>query len=216
MDANLLHDIIFYVMYASLVIALVIMIERALYFAWTQRQARRLQQALTAQVRRASDLPDALTQRSSLPWSVIQPVLEQKHDSTDRSALDDMMESQFLLSKGQMGRGLWLLETIVTAAPLLGLLGTVMGIIETFKALAASGVSEPSLVSAGMGTALYATGLGIAIALLCLVGNNYLQSRMERINELLKVLLIRAAAPASRPQGEEDGNWAERGAQRYA
>lgn len=216
MDANLLHDIIFYVMYASLVIALVIMIERALYFAWTQRQARRLQQALTAQVRHASDLPDALTQRSSLPWSVIQPVLEQKHDSTDRSALDDMMESQFLLSKGQMGRGLWLLETIVTAAPLLGLLGTVMGIIETFKALAASGVSEPSLVSAGMGTALYATGLGIAIALLCLVGNNYLQSRMERINELLKVLLIRAAAPASRPQGEEDGNWAERGAQRYA
>ncbi len=216
MDANLLHDIIFYVMYASLVIALVIMIERALYFAWTQRQARRLEQVLTAQVHRASDLPDALTQRSSLPWSVIQPVLEQKHDSTDRSALDDMMESQFLLSKGQMGRGLWLLETIVTAAPLLGLLGTVMGIIETFKALAASGVSEPSLVSAGMGTALYATGLGIAIALLCLVGNNYLQSRMERINELLKVLLIRAAAPASRPQGEEDGNWAERGAQRYA
>lgn len=216
MDANLLHDIIFYVMYASLVIALVIMIERALYFAWTQRQARRLEQALTSQVRRASDLPDALTQRSSLPWSVIQPVLEQKHDTTDRSALDDMMESQFLLSKGQMGRGLWLLETIVTAAPLLGLLGTVMGIIETFKALAASGVSEPSLVSAGMGTALYATGLGIAIALLCLVGNNYLQSRMERINELLKVLLIRAAAPASRPQGEEDGNWAERGAQRYA
>ena len=216
MDANLLHDIIFYVMYASLVIALVIMIERALYFAWTQRQARRLEQALTAQVHRASDLPDTLTQRSSLPWSVIQPVLEQKHDTTDRSALDDMMESQFLLSKGQMGRGLWLLETIVTAAPLLGLLGTVMGIIETFKALAASGVSEPSLVSAGMGTALYATGLGIAIALLCLVGNNYLQSRMERINELLKVLLIRAAAPASRPQGEEDGNWAERGAQRYA
>ncbi len=216
MDANLLHDIIFYVMYASLVIALVIMIERALYFAWTQRQARRLQQALTSQVRRASDLPDTLTQRSSLPWSVIQPVLEQKHDTTDRRALDDMIESQFLLSKGQMGRGLWLLETIVTAAPLLGLLGTVMGIIETFKALAASGVSEPSLVSAGMGTALYATGLGIAIALLCLVGNNYLQSRMERINELLKVLLIRAAAPASRPQGEEDGNWAERGAQRYA
>ncbi|WP_249823261.1 MotA/TolQ/ExbB proton channel family protein, partial [Escherichia coli] len=68
----------------------------------------------------------------------------------------------------------------------------------TLKALAASGVSEPSLVSAGMGTALYATGLGIAIALLCLVANNFLQSRMERINELLKVLLIRAGQPASR------------------
>ncbi len=200
MNANLLHDIIFYVMYAALAIALVIIIERALYFAYTQRQARRLEQALTLDVHRTADLPDELTQRSSLPLAVISPVLEQKHCAGDREAIGDLIDAQYLLSKPLMARGLWLLETIVTAAPLLGLLGTVMGIIETFKALAASGVSEPSLVSAGMGTALYATGLGIAIALLCLVGNNYLQSRMERINELLKVLLIRAGAPGSRPE----------------
>jgi len=200
MNANLLHDIIFYVMYAALAIALVIIIERALYFAYTQRQARRLEQALTLDVHRTADLPDELTQRNSLPLAVISPVLEQKHRAGDREAIGDLIDAQYLLSKPLMRRGLWLLETIVTAAPLLGLLGTVMGIIETFKALAASGVSEPSLVSAGMGTALYATGLGIAIALLCLVGNNYLQSRMERINGLLKVLLIRAGAPGSRPE----------------
>jgi len=216
MDANLLHDIIFYVMYASLAIALVIMTERALYFAYTQRQARKLERALTPQVRHAADLPHSLTQRNSLPLAVILPVLEQKRYAGDREALGDTIDAQYLLSKPMMGRGLWLLETIVTAAPLLGLLGTVMGIIETFKALAASGVSEPSLVSAGMGTALYATGLGIAIALLCLVGNNYLQSRMERINELLKVLLIRAGTPGSRPDSEADGQWLENGAQRYA
>ncbi|CAI1856505.1 MotA/TolQ/ExbB proton channel family protein [Serratia liquefaciens] len=200
MNANLLHDIIFYVMYAALAIALVIIIERALYFTYTQRQASRLEQALTLDVHRTADLPDELTQRNSLPLAVISPVLEQKHRAGDREAIGDLIDAQYLLSKPLMARGLWLLETIVTAAPLLGLLGTVMGIIETFKALAASGVSEPSLVSAGMGTALYATGLGIAIALLCLVGNNYLQSRMERINELLKVLLIRAGAPGSRPE----------------
>ncbi len=207
MNANLLHDIIFYVMYAALAIALVIIIERALYFAYTQRQACRLEQALTLDVHRTADLPDELTQRNSLPLAVISPVLEQKHRAGDREAIGDLIDAQYLLSKPLMARGLWLLETIVTAAPLLGLLGTVMGIIETFKALAASGVSEPSLVSAGMGTALYATGLGIAIALLCLVGNNYLQSRMERINELLKVLLIRAGAPGSRP---ENGNREQR------
>ncbi|HGM7029006.1 TPA: MotA/TolQ/ExbB proton channel family protein [Serratia liquefaciens] len=207
MNANLLHDIIFYVMYAALAIALVIIIERALYFAYTQRQARRLEQALTLDVHRTADLPDEFTQRNSLPLAVISPVLEQKHRAGDREAIGDLIDAQYLLSKPLMARGLWLLETIVTAAPLLGLLGTVMGIIETFKALAASGVSEPSLVSAGMGTALYATGLGIAIALLCLVGNNYLQSRMERINELLKVLLIRAGAPGSRP---ENGNREQR------
>ncbi|HFK7187360.1 MotA/TolQ/ExbB proton channel family protein [Serratia odorifera] len=216
MNANLLHDIIFYVMYAALVIALVIIIERALYFAYTQRQARRLEQALTPQVRRADDLPQALIQRNSLPLAVILPVLEQKHQADDRETLGDVIDAQYLLSKPPMSRGLWLLETIVTAAPLLGLLGTVMGIIETFKALAASGVSEPSLVSAGMGTALYATGLGIAIALLCLVGNNYLQSRMERINELLKVLLIRAGTPASRPEHDQADRWVDSGEQRYA
>ncbi|EMH4930796.1 MotA/TolQ/ExbB proton channel family protein [Serratia marcescens] len=188
MDANLLHDIIFYVMYAALAIALVIIIERTLYFAYTQRQARRLEQALTPEVRRAGD----------------------------RETIGDLIDAQYLLSKPPMARGLWLLETVVTAAPLLGLLGTVMGIIETFKALAASGVSEPSLVSAGMGTALYATGLGIAIALLCLVANNFLQSRMERINELLKVLLIRAGQPASRPESGSGEQWVDSGAPRYA
>ena len=87
--------------------------------------------------------------------------------------------------------------------------------MDTFKALSASGVSDASMVSAGMGTALYATGLGIAIALLCLVGNNYLQSSLERINELLKVLLIRAGSPVNRP--EQGGNrWEGREAQRYA
>lgn len=166
MDANLLHDIIFYVMYAALAIALVIIIERTLYFAYTQRRARWLEQALTPDVRRAADLPDELTQRNSLPMAVIAPVLAQKHRAGDREAIGDLIDAQYLLSKPPMARGLWLLETVVTAAPLLGLLGTVMGIIETFKALAASGVSSRA-VSAGMGTALYATGLGIAIALLC-------------------------------------------------
>ncbi|CAI1097608.1 Biopolymer transport protein exbB [Serratia quinivorans] len=216
MNANLMHDIIFYVMYAALAIALVIIIERALYFAYTQRQACKLEQALTLDVRRTADLPDELTQRNSLPLAVISPVLEQKHRAGDREAIGDLIDAQYLLSKPLMARGLWLLETIVTAAPLLGLLGTVMGIIETFKALAASGVSEPSLVSAGMGTALYATGLGIAIALLCLVGNNYLQSRMERINELLKVLLIRAGAPTSRPENGNREQWVDSEAPRYA
>lgn len=216
MNANLLHDIIFYVMYAALAIALVIIIERALYFAYTQRQARRLEQALTLDVHRTADLPDEFTQRNSLPLAVISPVLEQKHRAGDREAIGDLIDAQYLLSKPLMARGLWLLETIVTAAPLLGLLGTVMGIIETFKALAASGVSEPSLVSAGMGTALYATGLGIAIALLCLVGNNYLQSRMERINELLKVLLIRAGAPGSRPENGSREQRVDNEVPRYA
>lgn len=195
MNATLMHDVIFYVMYFSLAAALVIIIERAIWFAWTRRQASRLAAILTPETHA---LPESATRRSSVPLRAVQPVLARKAQAS-AEALSDEVDAQYLLSKSAMTRGLWLLETVVTAAPLLGLLGTVMGIIDTFKALAASGVSDASQVSAGMGTALYATGLGIAIALVCLVSNNFLQNRMERINELLKVLLLRAATPVQRP-----------------
>ena len=120
MDANLLHDIIFSVMYAALAIALVIIIERTLYFAYTQRQARRLEQALTPDVRRAADLPDELTQRNSLPMAVIAPVLAQKHRAGDREAIGDLIDAQYLLSKPPMARGLWLLVRIAAARLLPG------------------------------------------------------------------------------------------------
>ena len=189
MNANLLHDLIFYVMYASIVIALVIIIERALYFTYTRRQAQQLAEALSS-----TATPDVGGCRKSLALTIARPILTQRAQGADRDTLNDVMEAQYLLSKPCMTRSLWILETIVTAAPLLGLLGTIMGIIDTFKALATSGVSDPGQVSASMGTALYATGLGIAIALLCLVGNNFLQSRMERISELLKVVMIKAGS----------------------
>ncbi|WLS77541.1 MotA/TolQ/ExbB proton channel family protein [Erwinia pyri] len=195
MNATLMHDIIFWVMYAALVIAVVIMIERTLYYGWTHRHARQLQQALGDNITQINQLPDNLRSRPSLALRMITPVMDQA-TARDREALSDLTEQQYLNCKPSLNRGIWLLETIVTAAPLLGLLGTVMGIIDTFKALAASGVSDPGQVSAGMGTALNATALGIAIALLCLLGNNFLQSRMEAIQEQFKVLLIRATLGA--------------------
>jgi biopolymer transport protein ExbB len=212
MNATLVHDLIFYVMYAALAIAVVIIIERTIWFAWTQRQAKLLEKQITTDTMTLNELPEALRRQTSLPVKMIEPVLEKKN-GVSSEAMNDIMDAQYLLSKPAMTRGLWLLETVVTAAPLLGLLGTVMGIIDTFKALAASGVSDASQVSAGMGTALFATGLGIAIALVCLVSNNFLQNRMERINELLKVLLLRAATPTL---ASSEGHWKEKGVQRYA
>ena len=85
---------------------------------------------------------------------------------------------------------LWILDTIVTAAPLLGLLGTIFGIMETFNALAAGGVSDPTAVSRGIGTALIATAVGIATALLGLLGNNVLNRRAQVMTEDFKALLL--------------------------
>jgi biopolymer transport protein ExbB len=85
---------------------------------------------------------------------------------------------------------LWILDTTVTAAPLLGLLGTILGIVDTFMALAQSGMSDPQAVSSGIGTALYATALGISVALVGLVFFNFLTDTIERISEHLKRIIL--------------------------
>ncbi|AIS12951.1 biopolymer transporter ExbB [Pseudomonas chlororaphis subsp. aurantiaca] len=196
MDMNLLHDITFYVMYAAMAIAIFIVIERGLYFAYVRRQARSLMAALGSHVHSQHDLPHDATRRDSLPLGMVLPVLAQKAAHGSRKDLDDVIESQYLATRAPLARSLWIIETITTAAPLLGLLGTILGIIDTFKALASAGVSDPGQISGGIGTALFATGLGIAIALFCVVFHNFLQDSLERINDQLKMLLIRAATGA--------------------
>lgn len=196
MDMNVLHDITFYVMYAAMAIAIFIAIERGLYFAYVRRQARALTEVLGANVHSERDLPESLTRRDSLPLSMVLPVLAQKASHGSRKDLDDVIEIQYLTTRAPLARSLWIIETITTAAPLLGLLGTILGIIDTFKALASAGVSDPGQISGGIGTALFATGLGIAIALFCVVFHNFFQDSLERINDQLKILLIRAATGA--------------------
>ncbi len=91
-----------------------------------------------------------------------------------------------------MSRGLWVLETVVTAAPLLGLLGTITGMMNAFKLIGAKGLVDPSGVTGGVAEALIATALGLFIALVCLFAFNFfsrLQSQaldeMERLGTRL-------------------------------
>ncbi|HYW93278.1 MAG TPA: MotA/TolQ/ExbB proton channel family protein [Gammaproteobacteria bacterium] len=91
-----------------------------------------------------------------------------------------------------LGRGLWILETIVTAAPLMGLLGTITGMMDAFHLIGSKGLVAPKGVSSGVAEALIATALGLAIALVALFGYNFfsrLQARtldeMERIGTRL-------------------------------
>jgi biopolymer transport protein ExbB len=91
-----------------------------------------------------------------------------------------------------LNRGLWLLETIVTAAPLMGLLGTITGMMAAFNVIGSSGLVAPHEVTAGVAQALIATALGLFIALIALFGFNFfsrMQShaldRMERLGSRL-------------------------------
>lgn len=95
-------------------------------------------------------------------------------------------ESQ-VIEKG-LNRGLWVLETIVTAAPLLGLVGTIVGMMDSFKMIGGSGIVNPTGITGGVAQALIATTLGLIIALIALFAFNFfshMQSRtvdeMERL-----------------------------------
>ena len=211
MNMNLLHDITFYVMYGAAALAAFVVVERCIFFSYSLRKARQLLPAINARVRSVDDLPKALTERDSLPLQLVSQIYDGRRHLHSHQELEDLAQAIYISMRGRLSHSLWILEAVVAGAPLLGLLGTIMGIIDTFKALAEAGVSDPGEVSRGIGTALYATALGIAIALVGMVFNSHLQDRLELINDHLKMLLLRAglgtqyvtsSAPAAATAGQ--------------
>jgi biopolymer transport protein ExbB len=79
----------------------------------------------------------------------------------------------------RMRRFMNVLDTMITVAPLLGILGTVTGIIQSFNVLGTSGIEHPEIVTAGIAQALITTAAGLAIAILTVFPYNYFNSLAE-------------------------------------
>jgi biopolymer transport protein ExbB len=87
-----------------------------------------------------------------------------------------------------LGRWLWVLETIVTAAPLLGLLGTIIGMIRAFNLFGRQGLVDPAGVTGGVAEALIATAVGLFVALLALFAFNFFSRRQAQFMDELERL----------------------------
>lgn len=85
-----------------------------------------------------------------------------------------------------MSKGFWVLETIVTAAPLLGLLGTIVGMMHSFQLFGGSGLVDPGGVTGGVAQSLVATAIGLVVALFSLFAFNYFSRRLERLMDELE------------------------------
>ena len=86
----------------------------------------------------------------------------------------------------RMQRFMSVLDTMITVAPLLGIFGTVLGIISSFEILGSVGIDHPQEVTAGIAQALITTAAGLGIAILSVFPYNYFNSRVENAALLIE------------------------------
>jgi len=191
MSLELLHDVTFGLLFFSLFVAVAVVIERSL-FMWSAEHYAHLEDLINTPPPGTGKVSGGARHTISVAITEFHHLLfNAKHEQQREAAT----MSAFTQVRSALTARLWLLDTVVTAAPLLGLLGTILGIISTFVTLATSGVSDSERVAAGIGTALYATALGIGIAVAALVALNWLNNRTEvlcdRFKQVLAVTTIR-------------------------
>lgn len=96
------------------------------------------------------------------------------------------MESAAAEEISRMRRFMGVLDTMITVAPLLGIFGTVLGIIESFDMLGSVGIEHPQAVTGGIAQALITTASGLGIAIVSVFPYNYFNSRIEHAAQIIE------------------------------
>lgn len=102
-------------------------------------------------------------------------------DNSHRQVIEGIISESILEQTTELEKGMSLLGTVVNAAPQLGLLGTVTGMITAFSALTQNGESTARIVASGISEALYTTAFGLIVAIPALVFYNYFNRQIDII-----------------------------------
>ncbi len=163
------------------VVAAAIILERL----WTLQDKRVLPPDLTRKVWQLVDdgqingkVIDALEQNSPL-GKVLAAGLANR--DRPREVMMERLEDTGRHVIHELERFLNSLATIAGVTPLLGLLGTVTGIIKAFNAIEAGGMGDPRMLSGGIAEALLTTAAGLSVAIPALIGYRFLRGKVDRI-----------------------------------
>jgi len=167
-------------MYPLLACSLIVMsvvIDRALF--WIQTDRKR-EPAIVDEILELCRIGD---------WESVRTKAAGSKDFLIRILISGILHREFSMTKAMesaaadeiknMRRYMTILDTMITVAPLLGILGTVIGIILSFESLGASGIEHPETVTLGIAQALITTATGLSIAILTVFPFNYFNSRIE-------------------------------------
>ena len=180
-----------YLMLVLLLVALTVIIERTRYLSFMEKGGASLIAMLKTDrsQNEAFALSDKLAQ---LPHARLFEVLRNEPANVNRDTFDGHLEEVIMHEVPVLDRSLWILDTVITLAPLLGLFGTIIGMFNAFHVLGdpANGAAQ---ITGGIAEALIATASGLLIAIIGLVFFNALHTRVRMVVhqlETIKIMLV--------------------------
>jgi biopolymer transport protein ExbB len=179
-----------YIMCVLLLVALTVIIERTLYLSQMQQGGDELIELLHNSPQIQTDsLQTSLTKHAKLPHiSLFEASLIEPQES-ERDTCAGHLEEAVMREVPMLDRSLWVLDTVITLAPLLGLFGTIIGMFGAFSVLGDI-QNAASQVTGGIAEALIATAFGLFIAMIGLIFFNGLNTKVRLIVHQLEVIKL--------------------------
>jgi biopolymer transport protein ExbB len=183
---------ILYLMPVLLLVALTVAIERLLVLGRIRREGAHV----TDQVAQLGHLDPvtlgSLAQKTGAPFKAMLEVPVRFPRVRDSARLSELLEEMVMRQVPTLDQSMWLLDTVVTLAPLLGLLGTIIGMFHAFQFMG-NAAGNTAQITGSVGEALIATACGLVIAVIGLVAFNGLHNRVRYLvhqMETLRTMLV--------------------------
>lgn len=183
---------------AVLIAASILTAALILYKLWQYRAAGVGRHKALGLAIQAWDTGDTVLAQRNLAKSTsyLAPVLALAINGQSSSTLSDRADAKAEELFSRLERGLSAMDSVAQLAPLMGLFGTVLGMIEAFQKLQDAGSSvDPSLLAGGIWVALFTTAAGLAVAMPTSIALSWFEARMQRERIFANLALRTVFAP---------------------